>query len=268
MTNNLPFKTRIDPLDGFYQNIELLLNEYRKEPETSIPEQLDHLLMRDLTKSARAFLDTGFVGRLAVLFPKSWGITQEVRYTALSRVNNLDAKYSMYLNEEMYIDKESPAYYGEEMECYASGEVPEAIYILQSDEEVFYREDSYLFFCNLPYDAHANNKSEDGDYDTTQLGEFYDLRTKVGVFHPDKTLAIVHPATSIDLIIIDKLLRLPLGHQWLYGSWARGLGRKPNSDGKTYVSDIGIRDGGFASLDRTEGRSSDENGLLLALTKR
>jgi hypothetical protein len=261
--SKLPFKTQINPLDGFRQGIVLLLDEYRKESGTNIPEQLDHLMIRDLLKSARVFIDSGLTGRLAVLFPESWGITQEVRYAVLRRVNKKDFSGDVYIDRELYTNKENPAYYGEEMECYASGETPEVILILEADEPT-YAENPHLFFCNLPYDGFANEKWDENKFDTTQTKEFEKLRSGV------ENLIIVRTATHIDLIIADKLAGLPVEEQWLGKDkgWARSLSRKATAGGGSCVSGVGVCGGGRAGLCGCSGGAGGGCGLVLALVEK
>lgn len=268
---NLPLKTKTNmkTVANFANNFILLLEEYRKEPGTTIPEPLDPTVMSELSKAAQTFIDSGLAGRLAALFPKSWGITQEVRYATLRRVNKKDYRGDAHIDTDFYTDKESPAYYGEEMECYASGETPEVILILEADEPTLAR-NPHLFWCKLPYDDSANEKWHNNEYDTTQLKEFDNLKTEVGVQDPGKTLIVVHAATHIDLIITDKSLRLSVRRQWLgiNKGFARSLSRKTTVSGVSCVSGVGVSFGCQAFVSGDFGRAGGGSGLVLALTKR
>ena len=267
---NLPFKTQPNPFNSFSTNLELLLSEYRKEPGTNIPDEdsAREEILKAL-ESAKSLVDSGFTGRLAALFPKSWKITQDVRYSTLRRVNKKDYSGNAYIEEEMYTDKNSPAYYGEEMECYASEENLEVIFIIESDEPTHAR-NPHLFFCKMPYDDFANEKWENGNYKTTQLNEFDNLKIEVEDQDPGKTLVIVHAATHIDLIITDKLLGLPVERQWLGKNrgWARSISRKTAAVIGSCVSNVGVEDDGQADVDGCNGGAFGGRGLVLALTKR
>jgi hypothetical protein len=248
----------------FCKELRLLIEEYSKESGVNIPRSIDRKIMPDIILSAMYFLNSDFAGRLAVLFPKSWGITQQVRYNVLRRVEKERYGYDeTYIEKEMYLAPQSSTFYGEEMECYASGDAPEVIFILEADKPT-HEKNKFLHFCGLPYDDLANEGWENAKYTTTQVKEFNRLEYLVENTTNYKFI-LVHPAVSIDLMVTDVLADTPIKSRWLNRGFARNLSYKTTADGDLCVSNIGRKDGGQASVGGECGKACKCCGVLVAL---
>jgi hypothetical protein len=252
-------------VDLFISGTLSYLDECAKENGVKLPPKAE--IKQDLRSGAEHLAGYGWLGIYAARFPKSWGITQQVRYKVLRRLQKIDYDGEPYICSDFYTNTGSRSYYGNEMEVYADGDRPDVICILKSakaGENV----DPHLFFCGLPYDDYANIHLEGNWYDTTQLLEFSRLARLMNET-TGCNFVIVHPGTQVDVIGTQKLQKTPIDHQLMRYGYSRALSRKGStvttSGDNSCVANVSVGGDGQVHLHGDYGEEYSNYGLLLAL---